>query len=223
MRVALLVTRPTPDRAANLAALLQRAEDAARAGATLLLFPEAALTGLLNDDDPAHDLPLGETIPGPATDALAAFTRRRGVWLGLGLLERDGGCLYDTAVLLDPHGETRLRYRRLQPQWHGPQADPAVYRQGSEIAVTSTPFGTVSFLVCGDLFDDGIVDRLRAARPDLLLVPFARCFADGAVEQARWEREELPAYCARVRRVGVPALLVNYLGAAVAPILGGGW
>lgn len=56
----------------------------------MVLFPEAALTGLINNDDPAHDLPLGEAIPGAATDALGAMARQRRIWLGIGVLEREG-------------------------------------------------------------------------------------------------------------------------------------
>ena len=44
-------------------------------------------------------------------------------------------------------------------------------------------------------------------------MPFARNFDDGTCDQARWEREELGVYAARVRMAGVTTLLVNYLGA----------
>ena len=91
--------------------------------------------------------------------------------IGLELLERDGGCLYDTAVLLDHAGEIALHYRRIQPQWHGRHADPAVYRQGSELPVAQTPFGVLVFLLCGDLFDDEITARVRELAPDSCYSP----------------------------------------------------
>ena len=136
---------------------------------------------------------------------------QRGVWLGLGMLEREGEKLYDSAVLLRPDGSIGLRYRRNQPQWHGKDADPEIYRQGSDVASVRTPFGVAAFLLCGDLFDDAIVGRFRGLGADLMLFPFARCFSDGTVDQARWDREELPAYAERVRMAGTPALMVNYL------------
>jgi len=86
MRAALVVHHVLPDPRANLAAILTAAQEAA----DLVLFPEAALIGLINNDDPAHDLPLGEAIPGAATDALGAMVRQRRIWLGIGVLEREG-------------------------------------------------------------------------------------------------------------------------------------
>jgi predicted amidohydrolase len=210
-RAALMVPRVVADPAANLATMERMAVEAVSSGAELLLFPEAVLTGLSNNDNPAHDLPLGETIPGPATDALGAFCRRRGVWLGFGMLEREEGRLYDSAVLLGPEGSICLSYRRNQPQWHGRKADPAVYCQGTEIPKADTPFGAVGFLLCGDLFDDDILSRFRDLRADWLLFPFARCFSDGTVDQDCWDREELPEYLERVKMVRTPALMANYL------------
>jgi len=211
MRAALIVHRVLAGADANLASIRKTLNQAADAGADLILFPEAALTGLTNNDDPAHDLPLGQAIPGPATQALSTDTRRRGIWLAIGLLERDGNRLYDSAVLIAPDGEIKLKYRRIQPQWHGRRADPSVYGQGAGLAKVGTPLGAFAFLICGDLFDDGLIRRARKLRPDWLLVPFARCFEDGAWNQARWDREELPAYAARVKLAGVTALLTNNL------------
>ena len=211
MKAALLVPRVTADPAVNLARIERMAADGVASGARLILLPEAVLTGLNNDDDPTHDLPLGQSIPGPATDRLGAFTRRHDAWLGFGLLEREGDTLYDSAVLLGPDGAVVLTYRRNQPQWHGKDADPTVYRQGSDIGVAQTPFGRVGFLLCGDLFDDGIVSRFRALRPDWLLFPFARS------DQVRWDTEELPQYAQRVKLARTPALMVNYIGDSSLP------
>ena len=211
MKAALLAPRVTADPAVNLARIERMAADGVASGARLILLPEAVLTGLNNNDDPAHDLPLGQSIPGPATDRLGAFTRRHGLWLGFGLLEREGDTLYDSAVLLGPDGAVVLTYRRNQPQWHGKDADPTVYRQGSDIGVAQTPFGRVGFLLCGDLSDDGIVSRFRALRPDWLLFPFARS------DQARWDTEELPQYAQRVKLAQTPALMVNYIGDSSLP------
>ncbi len=210
MRVALAVNPVSPDMRANRQAILALAEKATAAKADLLLFPEAALTGLCNDDDPAHDLPLGQPVPGPLTEELAAIAREGKMWLGFGLLERDGKKLYDTAVLLSATGEIALKYRRIHPGWHGPRASRAVYGHGDTIPVAETPWGRVAFLICGDLFDNAILRRVRTLSLDLLLYPFAR---DTYVRppDAWWAQEELPAYIERVRQLGVTTLMVNYL------------
>jgi predicted amidohydrolase len=211
MNVALIVPRLTADLETNLATIESMAGRAVSSGAKLLVLPEAVLTGLVNNDDPAHDLPLGQTIPGPATDRLGAFCARHGCWLALGILERQQTWLYDSAVLLTPDGTIGLRYRRNQPQWHGKKADPGVYRQGTDLPTTRTAFGTVAFLLCGDLFDDALVSRFRDLAVDWMLFPFARSFAHGEADQARWDAEELPEYARRVAMARTPAFMVNYL------------
>ncbi len=223
---ALAVNRISPDVAANLNMMMRMAHTAAEAGANVVLFPEAALTGLINDDDPARDLPLGQSIPGPVTDSFAAVARARNLWLGMGLLECDGAQLYDTAVLLSPMGEIALKYRRISPGWHGRRADPAVYRHGTDIPAVQTPWGKTAFLLCGDLFDAEIIPRVQALELDWLLLPFARCFDDGTCDQARWDRDELGEYAARVRMAGVTTLMVNCLDVGDledAHSFGGAW
>jgi len=223
---ALAVPQVSLDRAANLKMMARMAHTAADAGAGIALFPEAALTGLLNVDDPARDLPLGQPVPGPATETLAAVAQARNLWIGLGLLEREDTRLFDSAVLLAPTGEIALKYRRISPGWRGPRADPAVYGLGIDVPAAQTPWGKVAFLLCGDLFDDDLVQRARALELDWLLLPFARSFADGTSDQARWEQEELAAYAAQVRAAGVTTFLVNYFDGGDLPddnSFGGAW
>jgi N-carbamoylputrescine amidase len=209
---ALVVNRVGPDLEANLRTILNMTDEAAHKGAELVVLPEAALTGLVNNDDPAHDLPLGQTIPGPVTQVLSDLSRERRIWLAIGLLERDGQKLYDTALLLTPGGEIALKYRRIHPGWHGRKADPGVYGHGVELPKVETPLGAFAFLICGDLFDDALVRRARDLEPDWLLFPYARSFDDDSHNQERWDREEKPQYVERVKRVGATALMTNYLG-----------
>lgn len=211
MRAALIVNRVTADTDASLAAIVSAAEQAADRGADLILFPEAAVTGLINNDDPAHDRPLAQTIPGPITDRLVELTHRRGIYLAIGILEREGDVLYDSAVLLAPDGSIALHYRRIQPNWHGRKADPAVYRQGHALPAADTPLGRFTITICGDLFDDGVICRVQAARPDWLLYPMARCFGEETQDQASWEEAGRPMYLAQIRQAGCITLMANYL------------
>lgn len=211
MRVALAVNEVTRDPDVNLAGIVALARDAARQGAELVVFPEAAPTGLLNVDDPARDLPLGQEIPGPFAAVLGGTAHELGIHLAVGMLERSGDRLFDTALLLDPRGSITLQYRRITPGWHGARASRAVYGHGEGVEVARTALGSVAFLLCGDLFDDSLVARVRSLRPDWLLVPMARCFDDGSADQSRWDREELPQYARRVALAATTTLVVNYL------------
>jgi N-carbamoylputrescine amidase len=211
MRVALLVNRVGSELDVNLSDILEQVNEACDRGAQLLVLPEAAYTGLFNDDNPAHDLPLGQPIPGMLTRELGRACHDRQVWLACGLLECEGSRLFDTAVIIAPDRHVHLKYRRIQPQWHGRKADPQVYLQGDVMPVTETPFGRMACLICGDLFDDGVVGRVRACKPDWLLMPFTRCFKDGSFDQARWDLDEMPSYCQRIAMTGCTTFMVNYL------------
>jgi len=210
-RFAMVVDWTRPSISENLAVVTNWAVRAADAEAHLVLFPEAALTGLVNNDDPTHDLPLCCCIPGDETASIRAAAQRLGIYIGLGMLEREGAVIYDSAVLIDPSGEIVLVYRRIQPCWHGREADPHFYRQGSDIPMAQTPFGSLAFLLCGDLFDDQIVDRLRNLAPDYLLFPFARTFGGACLSQADWAQAEEGVYAARAARCGCTTLMVNGL------------
>lgn len=224
--LAALVALPVEARPEeNLARMILEANAAADAGAALVVFPEASLTGLVNTNDPRHDHPLGVAIPGGATDALGEVARRRGLHLAVGLIEREADRLYDAAVLLGPAGDILLHYRRVHPGWHGRNADPAIYCEGDRIARVETELGAFAFLVCGDLFDDAVVERVRRLRVDWVLVPMWRCFTGSVGGAERWEREEAGTYAARVALVGTPVLLVNAFAAPdlLGGAFGGAW
>ncbi len=211
-RFALGVPELCEDVAHNREALRRLTREAAEQGAALVLFPEAAATMLANEDDPARDLPLGEPIPGGKTLRMLAEEARRGrLWIGVGLLERAGEALYDSAVLIDAHGQIALHYRRITPGWHGRRADPHIYREGDALPFAETPWGRALFLICGDLFDETLTRRAAALKPDLLLYPFARNFPPSVEVAAGWT-EERPAYAEAAASVGALTLMSNYLG-----------
>lgn len=211
MKVAMVVSQVKPNHRANLRAMERAVGEAAEKGAELVLFPEAAPTGLLNNDDPRHDLALGQAVPGPVTRRLGGAARRYAVYVATGLLEREGEALYDSAVLIGPDGAVALKYRRIDPHWHGPRADGAIYREGTDIPTVRTRLGTFAFLICGDLFDEEITARVKRLGVDWVLLPFARSFDDRSYDQGRWDKLERPTYCQRAARMGTTVLMTNYL------------
>jgi len=89
--------------AENLATLMVRLEEAAAAGARLVVFPECALTGY-GFADKAEAMALAEPIPGPSVAEVSAACARLGTFAVFGLLERDGDRLFNACVLVGPGG-----------------------------------------------------------------------------------------------------------------------
>lgn len=153
------------DREGNfvrLEAALGRARDA---GAKIACFPETSVLGWVNPD--AHQR--AGPIPGPDTERLSTLARAYGLYLCAGLAEKEGDRLYDSAVLIDPHGEILLKHRKINILTE--LMDPP-YTPGEDVAVADTPFGRVGLLICADSFDDGVCRRLADLRPDLVLIPY---------------------------------------------------
>ena len=209
MKVALVVNRITENIGANFRNIVDTIHECAT-DTDLILFPEAAITGLINNDNPHHDLPLGSSIPGKFTDTLCKIAREQKIHIGIGMLEREGNKLYDSAILITPVKGIVLRYRRMTPGWHGKDADSKVYCEGNELRKAKTTLGTFAFLICGDLFSEELIGQIHELQPDWILFPFARCFEDGSYNQKKWD-EEKHEYIERVKLAGKTTLMVNYL------------
>ncbi len=91
------------EKAVNLEVMRRRLREAANQGARLIAFPECALTGY-GFDSKEDAWPHAETLPGPATERLAADCRELGVWAVFGMLERDGDRLFNACALVGPGG-----------------------------------------------------------------------------------------------------------------------
>jgi predicted amidohydrolase len=91
------------DTAANLAAIRRLLHGAADRGANLIVFPELALTGYGFPTRTAVEN-VAQTIPGPATEAVAAVCRERNVFAVFGLIEKDGDKRFNAAAIVGPNG-----------------------------------------------------------------------------------------------------------------------
>lgn len=223
MKAALISNLATRDFEVNQLRILELAGSAVEKGVKLLLFPEAAATGLSDTGEPTHDLEVAEPIPGPRNEEWQRFAEKHEVWLAAGLLEKNGESIYDSAVLFDPQGRLSLHYRRIDPHWHRPDDDPAIYCVGADIPVIDTPFGRTGFLICGDLWNDRIVARLKELKPDILLYPFLRSVEKGKNPRKVWPKE-LSEYQKRWAMSGSTVLAVNlFEGDSQDASIGGAW
>ncbi|MCY4109265.1 MAG: carbon-nitrogen hydrolase family protein, partial [Chloroflexi bacterium] len=100
------------DVQSNLKVIEASSRRAADRGATLVIVPELATTGYLLDERIAE---LAETIPGATSARLCDIARENSVYLVCGIIERDGGGFFNSALLCAPDGQLLAAYRKLHP------------------------------------------------------------------------------------------------------------
>lgn len=146
--------------------------EAAGFGAQLIVFPEAFLGGYPKGADfgalvgsrTAEGRQLfrryfegAVDVPGPETARLGEAARTHGVWLVMGVIERDGGTLYCTVLFFAPDGTLADKHRKLMPTameriiWG--------FGDGSTLPVIETGFGKLGAVICWENF----MPLLRAA------------------------------------------------------------
>ena len=131
----------------------------------LLTFCEYAVTGF----DPQRLQESAETIPGPATERLAALAAKTGYHICNGsMLERDGDELYNTALIFNPDGEIVHRYRKTHP-WCPPVGGEDICI-GKEFPVTDLPgIGKVGTMICYDAYFPEVARSLAFNGAEIIL------------------------------------------------------
>ena len=149
------------DREATLEKVRELTGKAAQTGAKLVLFPEAFVSAYPRGLDFGARIgfrtPEGREdfrryfesaveVPGPAVDALAAAAKDFGVYLVIGVIERDGGTLYCTALFFSPRGEFLGKHRKLMPT----ASERLVwgFGDGSTMPVIRTDLGRLGAVIC---------------------------------------------------------------------------
>jgi 5-aminopentanamidase len=167
MRVAVAQLEPKlAEQERNLEACRASLEEAAGAGAELLVLPECAIPGYMYESA-EEALPFAEEIPGASTEALEQECRRLGMHVVCGLLEQDGDVLHNSAVLVGPDGLIGT-YRKTHLPFLG--VDRFVV-PGDELAVYDTPLGRIGVEICYDLRFPEVTRTLALRGADLVAHP----------------------------------------------------
>lgn len=155
------------DREGNFRRIEHALGDAEAKNADIAIFPESSILGWENPE--AHRM--AQPIPGPDSDRIAAMARKHGMMIAIGLDEKDGDKLYDSAILVDKSGKLLWKHRKINVL---PELMTPPYSQGKpeDIGVVETEFGRIAVLICADTFTDAHLERLKTLKPDLMLVPY---------------------------------------------------
>lgn len=85
-------------------------------------------------------------VPGPETDRIGSFAVGMRAHLVVGVVERDGGTLYCTALFFSPDGHILGKHRKLVPT----ASERLIWGQGdgSTLSVFDTPVGKIGAAIC---------------------------------------------------------------------------
>jgi nitrilase len=192
-KVTVAVVQAAPilfNRDATLAKACGLIADAARQGARLVLFPEAFIPAyprgmgfgaVVGNRSPEGRLAWqlywenSVEVPGPAADILGTASREAGVYLAIGVIERDsrfsGGTLYCTLLYFGPDGRLLGIHRKLKPTG----SERLIWGEGdgSTLTVIRTEFGRVGGLICWENYMPLARMAMYAKGVDIYLAPTA--------------------------------------------------
>jgi len=159
------------DRRGNFVRIENAIREAKEAGADIACFPETAILGWVNPDAHKRAFP----IPGEDSERLCRMAKDYNLHLCVGLAEKEGRSLYDSAVLIDSKGNILLKHRKINllTELMNPP-----YTAGKNIDAIKTEFGKIGLLICADTHDGKILKRMAALKPDLLLIPYGYAAAE---------------------------------------------
>ncbi|MCB2227735.1 MAG: carbon-nitrogen hydrolase family protein [Desulfarculaceae bacterium] len=187
VRVAVVQDSPVVfDAMATVAKVADLTKQAADKGARLVLFPEAFISGYPKGWDfgarVGMRFPEGREdfrkyyegsieVPGPATEALGRAAKEAGVYLTIGVMEREGGTLYCTALFFGPDGSMLGKHRKLMPTamerlvWG--------FGDGSTMPVIDTEVGKIGSVICWENYMPMLRMYMYSQGVQLYLAPTA--------------------------------------------------
>ncbi|MBI1210626.1 MAG: nitrilase [Alphaproteobacteria bacterium] len=172
----------TLDKLSDLAA------DAARRGAKIAVFPEAFISAYPKGLDFGARVgmrsPEGRDmfrryfesaidVPGPATERIGKAAKAAGTHLVVGVIERDGGTLYCTALFFGADGTLLGKHRKLMPT----AMERLIWGMGdgSTLPVVETPLGKIGAVICWENYMPLLRTAMYAKGIELYCAPTVDC------------------------------------------------
>jgi predicted amidohydrolase len=176
-------------------------EEAAAKGARLVCFPELALTSYSTD---AAILQSAEEIPGPVTKELESLAKRLGVYISVGMAERDGPRHHIAQVLVGPSGYLG-KYRKHHPT--GPEQSCG-FAPGEAFPTWDIDGFRFGILICFDGRHQDTIEAMKNAHVDVIHHPHGNVVGNLGRDAEEWTRSKMVYFVPRA--VGARAyILVN--------------
>ena len=184
-KVAVIQAAPKVfDLTQTLGKVSNRAREAQETGAELVVFPEAfiggypkgadfgARVGMRSDEGRAEFQRYYESaigVPGKETALLEELTTELGIHMLIGVIERDGGTLYCTSLLIGPNAGLIVRHRKVMPTamerliWG--------FGDGTDITVSDTAVGRIGAAICWENYMPMLRMRLYKQNVQIYCAP----------------------------------------------------
>ncbi|MBC8505421.1 MAG: carbon-nitrogen hydrolase family protein [Chloroflexi bacterium] len=191
VRVAVVQAAPILfDRKATLEKSIELIKKIATNDAQLVLFPEAFIPayprGLSFGTVVGHRNPKGRDlwqlywencvdVPGPETQRLGEAAREAGIYLAMGVVERDSefskGTLFCTTLYFGPDGSLLGKHRKLKPT----AAERLIWGEGdgSTLTALDTELGKIGGLICWENYMPLARMAMYAKGVEIYLAPTA--------------------------------------------------
>jgi N-carbamoylputrescine amidase len=155
------------EKQSNLARSIERIEQAARQGASLVVLPELANTGYMFTDR-REAFELAEPVPdGESTRTWIDVAARLGIYVVAGIAERDGDRLFNSAVVIGPKGYVGT-FRKLH-LWND---ENTCFEPGDKgVPVFDTELGRIAVAICYDGWFPEVYRLAAAKGADIICVP----------------------------------------------------
>ncbi len=218
MKIALAGARVrNNDIAFNLAQMRAYMAKARDQGAELVCFGEAFLQGF--DAfcwEYEKDCMVAVSVQDDVFLQLMADTKKLGIDLLFGFLERDGDKLYSSCALMGGGKLIRL-YRRVSLGWKEYTRTDGHYREGDSVALFEYRGRKCLIALCGDLWD--VTSPRFHQGQDITFWPL---YIDFSREEWYGEENERHQYAQKAAELGGDVLMINSVDAADQPSALGG-
>ncbi|MFO1217169.1 MAG: carbon-nitrogen hydrolase family protein [Burkholderiaceae bacterium] len=219
---------------------------AAAQGAKVIVFPEAFIVGypkgmsyglVIGARDPVGReefrvyLEAAIEVPGPETQRLGEAAAAHGAYVVMGVIEREGGTCYCTALFFGPDGQLLGKHRKLMPTalermiWG--------FGDGSTLTAVDSPYGRIGSVICWENYMPMLRMAMYAKNVALYCAPTAddrdtwlpsmqhvalegRCFVLTACQVLR--KGDFPAHVRVSLGDSADALLMRGGSAIVSPL-----
>jgi len=191
------------DRSGNFKRIENALAEARDQGSDIVCFPETAILGWVNPNAYERAFP----IPGPDSDSLCALATKYNVYINIGLAEREGEKLFDSAILIDNDGNILLKHRKINPCT---KLMSPPYSRGEKIAAVDTRLGRIGVIICADTFRDDLLLAMKKQEPDFVIIPYGWAAPEAAWPEHAKELERVVQHSAKL--INCPVIGTDLVG-----------